>query len=170
VGPPVEEPGQKSTWQGRIEDATGRSVDVEVNAARLGEAHLPACDVYAVHDVSHHAALNRLREQLLYAVAHELRGPLAVLDNALELLDEERRTLGARQTRQLLRMARRTSARLRSLMETMLSAGSIQSGRLPIRPRPVEVAALIRDSLEAATVLFDESPRSIVCDLTPDPL
>ena len=45
--------------------------------------------VYVVHDISRHAEVNRLREQLLYSVAHELRGPLMVLDNALEILDTE---------------------------------------------------------------------------------
>ena len=45
--------------------------------------------MYVVHDISRHAELNRLREQLLYSVAHELRGPLMVLDNALEILDTD---------------------------------------------------------------------------------
>ena len=51
--------------------------------------------MYVVHDISRHAEVNRLREQLLYSVAHELRGPLMVLDNALEILDTEYPSLTA---------------------------------------------------------------------------
>src|SRR5579859_3256864 len=72
--------------QGRLADATGRTVDLEVSRTVLTEADDHGFAVYVVHDISRHAEVNRLREQLLYSVAHELRGPLMVLDNALEIL------------------------------------------------------------------------------------
>src|SRR5690348_6407253 len=75
--------------QGRVADATGRTIDLEVSRTTLTEADDQGYAVYVVHDISRHAELNRLREQLLYSVAHELRGPLTVLDNALEILDSE---------------------------------------------------------------------------------
>src|SRR6185503_16382556 len=75
--------------QGRLADATGRTVDLEVSRALLHDGPGRGSAVYVVHDISRHAEVNRLREQLLYSVAHELRGPLMVLDNALEILDTE---------------------------------------------------------------------------------
>ena len=81
------EPGAET--QGRVADATGQTVDLEVSRTLLHEGADHAYAVYVAHDISRHAEVNRLREQLLYSVAHELRGPLMVLDNALEILDTD---------------------------------------------------------------------------------
>src|ERR687884_797726 len=91
VTAPTDPSGTES--QGPVADATGRSVDLEVSRTLLGEGSEHAYAVYVVHDVSRHAEVNRLREQLLYSVAHELRGPLMVLDNALEILATEHDSL-----------------------------------------------------------------------------
>src|SRR5919197_4539484 len=93
VLPFASEPHQPTTGdvQGRLADATGRTVDLEISRTVLHEDADQGYAVYVVHDISRHAEVNRLREQLLYSVAHELRGPLMVLDNALEILDTEYR-------------------------------------------------------------------------------
>src|SRR5262249_3620456 len=53
--------------QGRLADATGRTVDLEVSRTVLNEHdEQHGYAVYIVHDISRHAELNRLREQLLY--------------------------------------------------------------------------------------------------------
>jgi PAS domain S-box-containing protein len=134
--------------QGRFADATGRTVDLEVSRTVLQEAGDQGYAVYVVHDISRHAEVNRLREQLLYSVAHELRGPLMVLDNALEILDSDSPQLTAAEFAQILGTARRTSRRMRTLMEDLLSAGSIQSGHFVVAPRKVVLRDVITDALE----------------------
>jgi two-component system, OmpR family, phosphate regulon sensor histidine kinase PhoR len=143
---------EPAIWEGQLADVTGRSLDVEVSRARLVEGQRPPSDVYVLHDISRHAELNRLREQLLYSVAHELRGPVTVLENALEIVTTEYATLPAADFQQLLASARRTTVRLRVLMEGLLSAGSIQSGRFVVRPQPARVSALLAEALEAVEV------------------
>jgi len=137
------------TWQGTVVDAAGQTRDVEVSGTRLGETHLAACDVYVAHDVSHHAELNRLREQLLHNVAHELRSPLMVVNNALDLLADWD-TLTSADVDHLLGSARRANTRVQDLLETMLSAGSIQTGQLRVRPQRIALAGLIDEAVETA--------------------
>ncbi|MBV8718278.1 MAG: hypothetical protein JO020_06680 [Chloroflexi bacterium] len=134
--------------QGRLADATGRTVDLEVSRTVLTDADDHGYAVYVVHDISRHAEVNRLREQLLYSVAHELRGPLMVLDNALEILDTDYARLTAQEFDQVLGTARRTARRMRTLMEDLLSAGSIQSGHFVVAPRTVELGAIVADALD----------------------
>jgi signal transduction histidine kinase len=121
--------------------------------------------VYVVHDISRHAEVNRLREQLLYSVAHELRGPLAVLDNALEILDGEFEQLPADEFRAVIGAARRTSNRMRLLMEDLLSAGSIQSGHFVVAPRPTPLAAIVDDALEAVGPTLEARGQELVRQL-----
>jgi PAS domain S-box-containing protein len=134
--------------QGRLADATGRTVDLEVSRNVMHESAGQGYAVYVVHDISRHAEVNRLREQLLYSVAHELRGPLMVLDSALEILDTEYPGLTDQEFGHVLGTARRTSRRMRTLMEDLLSAGSIQSGHFVVAPRKTSLLAILHDALE----------------------
>jgi signal transduction histidine kinase len=156
------EPGRE-IWQGQIVDAAGSTLDLEVSHTRLDGGPLPPEDVYVLHDVSRLAELSRLREQLLYSVAHELGGPLAVLDNTLDLLAGDYDALSAAEFDRLLRAARRTATRLRGLMEGLLSAGSIQAGRLLIRTEPLPVAELLDDTVEALEPQLETRGQRVEC-------
>ena len=134
--------------QGRLADATGRTVDLEVSRTVMHEGADGGYAVYVVHDISRHAEVNRLREQLLYSVAHELRGPLMVLDNAFEILESEYPNLTDKEFVQVLGTARRTARRMRTLMEDLLSAGSIQSGHFVVAPRKTDLLTIVKDALD----------------------
>ena len=150
VLPFVSEPQDPASGdaQGRLADATGRTVDLEISRTVMQESADQGYAVYVVHDISRHAEVNRLREQLLYSVAHELRGPLMVLDNALEILDTEYGTLSDADHAHVMGTARRTARRMRTLMEDLLSAGAIQSGHFVVAPRKTAVHSIIADALE----------------------
>jgi signal transduction histidine kinase len=156
--------------QGRVSDATGRTVDLEVSRTVLsedGENHGYA--VYVVHDISRHAELNRLREQLLYSVAHELRNPLTVLDNALEMLSESP-PLPPADRDHVLRAARRTTRRMHTLMEDMLSAGSIQSGRFVVAPRRAELDRIVEEAVEIVSLSMEARGQRVEIELPEDSL
>jgi len=166
--PFVPEPSDASATAdtlGRLADATGRTVDLEVSRSVQGGDDDQGYAVYVVHDISRHAEVNRLREQLLYSVAHELRGPLMVLDNALEILDTEYPQLSAEEFGQVLGTARRTSRRMRTLMEDLLSAGSIQSGHFVAAPRRCELLTIINEALEVFAPAIDGRGQHVELDL-----
>jgi signal transduction histidine kinase len=152
--------------QGRVADATGRTVDLEVSRTLLHEGGEHGYAVYVVHDISRHAEVNRLREQLLYSVAHELRGPLMVLDNALEILDTEYEKLTAEEFNMVLGSARRTARRMRTLMEDLLSAGSIQSGHFVVAPRKTELRDIIEEALEIVDPNIEGRAQRVEVDLS----
>ncbi len=108
-----------------------------------------------------HIEVNRMREQLLYSVAHELRGPLGVLENALDILTEGYADLSTDEFARLTGSARRTAGRLRTLMEDLLSAGSIQAGRFRVEPSAVELGALVAEAVEAVAPLVEERGQTV---------
>jgi PAS domain S-box-containing protein len=151
--------------QGRLADATGHTVDLEVSRTVLREGDEQGYAIYVVHDISRHAEVNRLREQLLYSVAHELRGPLMVLDNALEILDTEYPQLTEDEFEHVLGTARRTARRMRTLMEDLLSAGSIQSGHFVVAPRRTDLQVIVDDVLETVTPSIEARGQQVKLDL-----
>jgi signal transduction histidine kinase len=154
--------------QGRVADATGRTVDLEVSRTLMLEGDDQGYAVYVVHDISRHAEVNRLREQLLYSVAHELRGPLMVLDNALEILDTDYPQLTAEEFGQVLSTARRTARRMRTLMEDLLSAGSIQSGHFVVAPRKTDLQTILNDALEIVNPSIESRAQRVEVAIADD--
>lgn len=149
-------------WTGRMADATGRTVEIEVVRTDVEgdeERH-----VYLVHDVSRYAEVNQLREQLLYSVAHELRGPLTVLDTSLDLLRSEFGALSANEAHDLLATTQRASQRMRTLMDDLLSAGNVQSGRFVVASRDIALNVVIREAIELVTPDLTQCRQSIVTD------
>jgi len=82
-------------------------------------------------------------ERLLHDLTHELRTPLTVLEGTLEALAEHHATLSVREVDRLLGNARSTAARLRVLVENLLSAGAIAAGGFRPALQEVEVARLL---------------------------
>jgi PAS domain S-box-containing protein len=157
--------GRAITWRGRLTTASGGLADVEVVRTRLEVSNLPEGFLYILHDVSALTELTRMREHLLYDVAHELRGPLGVLENALEILASEYQDLSVTEFNRLVRSGRRTAARLHDLMEDLLSAGSIQSGRFAVLPRPTPVQQILDEAKDAVDAPLTERRQRLVIEL-----
>jgi signal transduction histidine kinase len=157
--------GSALTWHGTVTTGAGKLADVEVVRTKLEVSNLPESYLYVVHDISALTELTRMREQLLYDVAHELRGPLGVLENALEILASEYEALTVAEFNRLVASGRRTAARLHDLMEDLLSAGSIQSGRFAVQPRPTAVQEILDEAREAVEVSIDERRQVIQVEL-----
>src|SRR5206468_8059341 len=131
---------REGPWQGHLATGDGDAMDVQVTQAELPEGSLPITHVYVLHDVSQQVELSRLRERLLLHVAHELRGPVTVLDNALDLLEEAEEDAKER----ILPMARRNARKIIHLMANLLSAANIQAGRFVVNPSPVDLGVVLK--------------------------
>lgn len=141
--------GGRTHWHGQMTDAADRVVDVEVTRTDLIPDLAPFGTFYVIHNVSAYMELSRQREDLLYNVAHELRGPLTVLQGTMAILASEYESLSMEEAKGLLRSGLATTQRLTSLMENLLSIGSIKSGRFRVDPRPVDMGSVVDAALEA---------------------
>lgn len=163
----VEEPG---TWYGDIVDRSGQTLHLEVLQTSLETTEGSSNDVWVIHDISQHVELHQQQEQLLYNVAHELRNSLAVLENSLDMLARDYSELSTQDFGRLLLGAHRTSSRLRDLMENLLSAGAIQSGRLQIRLIVTDFSYLLSDVLETLGPTLALKRQQVKCEAHPLPL
>jgi K+-sensing histidine kinase KdpD len=99
------------------------------------------------------AAGDEARVEFFRAAAHELRTPLTSLRGYIQiLLDQLERgaSPGPDQTRRALRVIDEESQRLTRLAAQLNDASRLYQGRLSLALRPVDVAALVTDVVEAA--------------------
>ncbi len=110
----------------------------------------------------------RRKDEFLAILAHELRNPLAPISNALHLLrltdDDAAARLRAREVmeRQMRQLVR--------LIDDLLDISRITQGKMELRKKPIELAAALRDAIEASAPLIDAAGHELTVELPPHAL
>jgi PAS domain S-box-containing protein len=99
--------------------------------------------VVLLHDRTQEEQLNRMREELVSVVSHEMRGPLTTIKGYLQLiLRGEAGPLDV-ELDQILRMVSENAQRLAALIDDLLDLSHLESGQVSLQKRPVNVTALL---------------------------
>ncbi len=115
---------------------------VEDEAGRLAGAAL------AYTDVTDFMRALRVKDEFVASVSHELRTPLTSISGYVDIL-QERDDLPAEVAAQLEVVARNTS-RLARLVADLLHTAQAGDGPLPVERTRTDLAAIVRNSVEAA--------------------
>jgi signal transduction histidine kinase len=114
------------------------------------------------------AAADRRKDEFLAVLGHELRNPLAPLQNGLELLSlggtdhalvAHARQLMERQLRHLVR-----------LVDDLLDVARIRSGKIVLELERVEAGAMVASAVELARPLIDTRRHELTLALPDEPL
>jgi len=90
--------------------------------------------------------LDRMRNDFVSLLNHELRTPLASVTGYLELLADEE--LNPQQTG-FVEIAQRNTARLTEMVDQLLTLARLDSGKTELSAKPVNVAGVAADAIEA---------------------
>jgi PAS domain S-box-containing protein len=102
---------------------------------------------------------NRRKDEFLAMLAHELRNPLAPIGNASELLS--RTVSGDVRSQTAVGMIKRQVQQLTRLVDDLLDVSRITQGRIELRRRPVDVAAVITQAIETVEPQLREKRHSL---------
>lgn len=111
---------------------------------------------------------DRRKDEFLATLAHELRNPLASLQNVLEILKhgngngEVKERVRSILERQLGQMAR--------LVENLLDINRISRGKLELRKEHVDLASVINQSVEVCRPLIENAQHELHVSLPPEPI
>ncbi len=112
------------------------------------------------------------RDEVLAVVSHDLRNPLSViLLEAVQLLGHlpETGDPHARELRQSVERIRRSTTRMKALIQDLLELARIEAKTFPLEIRPVESRDLLEDAVTDAQPLADAKHISLVLDLHDPP-
>ena len=165
IAPLVEE-GQVIGTLTVIEDVTERVLFEDESVANARQ-HAELEDALRVR-VEQLALADRRKNEFLAMLAHELRNPLAPIQNALQLLrikgpDESEldwaRDVIERQVRQMGR-----------LVDDLLDVSRITSGRISLQRETVELKAIFDQALEISRPIIDAHQHMLEVSLEGEPL
>ncbi|MCE9584576.1 MAG: hybrid sensor histidine kinase/response regulator [Planctomycetes bacterium] len=132
-------------------------------------------EVYA--RIQTHLQLRRLesfRDDLIHLIVHDLRNPLAVICNFLEILElREIRNLST-SSQELVPVARRNARDLLEMIGSLLDVSKMRAGELKLQREPNDLCTLIRAVLDitkplpggrTVTLEVPEAPVTIIADV-----
>ncbi|WP_339935020.1 sensor histidine kinase [Vreelandella glaciei] len=112
--------------------------------------------------------LDRLKDEFVAMVSHELRTPLTSIRAFAEILRDSGQ-LSDEKRQHFLGVIVLESQRLSRLIEEILDLARLESGRLTLNPVPLDLAALIRHSIDAIAHLHQERGVQLEVHLEADP-
>jgi signal transduction histidine kinase len=132
---------------------TGGSEAIQAFRQSVAVVHDERGRVVGAYAVLPHAAkfreTQRLQEEFLANITHDLKAPLASISSALEVLTE---SLGPRlqgEEGEFLDICTRNCRALRQMIDEVLDFSKINSGRMTVRPERVALEPMLRECLQA---------------------
>lgn len=99
-------------------------------------------------DVAKFKETQRLQEEFLSKITHELQSPLSSISSALEMLTD---TAGGKldtDENNFLSISVRNSRRLSEMIRSILDFSKLQSGKLTVHPEPVLLSSVLNEAVE----------------------
>ena len=112
-----------------------------------------------------HAAL----AEFFGSLAHDLRSPLGVVSEALSELRTDFATSLTDEHRLLVNLADRGVRRLGRIADTVSILAALDSGSFEIRPRPLDLFELLRESVAAASAIEPRREVEVICEIPDGP-
>ncbi|GEM_PF-6507488 len=140
-------------------EVEGTLFTIEAEGKRLGTGAV-------LRDITKEREVDRMKTELISIASHELRTPLTAVLGFSELLLLKARNMEERH-RSWVQMIHDESKRLTDMIEEMLSASRIESGRLPLKTESVDFKSVATEVVEQ---LQPGSPKHILSLEVQDPL
>src|SRR5262245_18834145 len=109
--------------------------------------------VVVMADVTEEVAFDRLKREVLAALAHEFKTPVTIVKGYAQHMSK--RPDASPAERAMLAAIERASNRLQSLIDDLLDVSGISLGRLVLNREPVELTALVRSVVRSAASATD---------------
>ncbi len=96
--------------------------------------------LFVLRDVTEQKALERMRDDLLHMLVHDMRNPLSIIQNALQIMDDP--TLHT-SIPDITNLALRNTDRLLTLVHAILDIGRMETGRFQLRQGVIALRQII---------------------------
>ncbi len=118
-----------------------------------------------VHDVSERRAAERLRQEVLHMVSHDLRTPLTTLGNVFEFLSNSDSELVEKRSH-YIQLGERNVERLIGLISDLLDVEKIRSGKMMIDKEAVHLDECFQACIEALLPTAESRGVKLLVDET----
>lgn len=135
-----------------IKNAKNELIPVSVSVAPVTAKGETIRGVVAtIQDVTAEKELDKVRDEFVYIVVHELGNPIFALDGYLSIMQEDNKKYD-KQTRNIIDSARGINQQLSSLVNDLLEMVRSESGQLKIDVTPIDLTSITKAVVESASI------------------
>ena len=134
-----------------VKDAYRQAVPLEFKVRQV-QFRGKDCVQWVGRDISKRKELERMRQDMVNMLMHDLRGPLGNLINAIELISMLiDKTENLPKIKHFLEMATRSGQAVNDLIDSMLDVSRLEQGEIPLQRRMTNIHKLIQAVEEQVT-------------------
>jgi len=165
---PLEADTEK-TAETELRRLDGRKIPLEVRAVdTVWDSE--ACRLVILRDLTPVRTLQRNRDEFISMISHELRSPLSVVKESLDLVfDGSVGEVNSRQ-KEILKIGIDNSMRLNRLIDALLDITKIEAGVMPMDIAKADLGLLLEETERDYVRLAEEREIRLVKDLPKSPL
>jgi signal transduction histidine kinase len=127
----------------------------------MGPDDEPEGGVVLCRDITEQDELDRLQREFVAAISHQLRGPLASMSAAVEMLQEETEDASSDYQQSCLETVAVQTDRLADFADRILDLFRMETGELALQPRPLPVSFMLNRAAASWQVALDEHHLSV---------
>ena len=153
-------------------DESVEEAEIEIDSRAIHWRNLPVLSgddlvgrLLVLRDVTEERLLERMRDDLIHTMVHDLRGPLTSISVSLHLLDVLTDPANDRE-RETLNRANKSMDRVLELVNAILDISRLESGRMALNYASVSLTDLIHNVLEWQFPLIDDKRLQLELALT----
>lgn len=149
----------------------GSKISVADSAAPLkdGRGEISGC-VVVFRDITREREIDQAKTDFVSVASHQLRTPLTAIKWYIEMLLSDKTKLTEQQQKDYMQEVSKGSQRLVTLVNDLLNITRIETGRLKIETKPIDLIAYINDIIKETKPLADsrqcqlvfEKPKSVL--------
>ncbi len=133
---------------------------VEVHIRQVDFGGQPTLQ-WILRDISERKQLDRLRDDLMAMIYHDLRSPLANIISSLDILDTLLPEDQAESVRPIFQITTRSADRLQRLISSLLDINRLEAGQPITNRREVDPHPLAEEALEAVRMLAESKGQTL---------
>ncbi len=108
--------------------------------------------------------VQRLQQETVDLIVHDLRNPLHVIINALGVLNMSVPETVLNENQELLNLVTQTTDRMVRLIDSILDVSRIEAGQAQLSPTPTDLADLMRTAVQRVSYLLAKHSLDVTVD------
>lgn len=159
--------GKEIKIEVEVTSKTGKKVPVELRISKIqykGKIFYQAIG----RDISERRALEKMREDFIHMLVHDLRNPLSAIRLSLEMLQTRCKQEGVLESvSKFLDMALHSSRQMLDLIDSILDLSKLEANQMTLEMRPAVLSGMIEQALAQVSPLATEEGIILKADLPP---
>jgi NtrC-family two-component system sensor histidine kinase KinB len=159
--------GLTHKYESNLLDKNSQEIPIEVHARKVKIDDAEAFQ-WIIRDIKTSKELDALREDLTSMIYHDVRSPLANIVSSLDLLTSLMGNSRDESFISVLKIAKRSTARIQRLINSLLDINRLESGKTIGMQQVIAIPGLIEEVIEAVEPMTEVRRQTISTDLQPD--